>query len=99
MARSGLARVARFPRCRAGMRAARPLDDFAHASPNRSRNASCRLHMGPSRIDAQCTDNQRLLDLFAEDSWRRVYGSELEVRPPGAPTTGTGGTNAHRNTH
>jgi hypothetical protein len=28
-----------------------------------------------------------ILDLFGEDSWRRVDGGELEVRPPGAPTT------------
>jgi S-adenosylmethionine:tRNA ribosyltransferase-isomerase len=31
--------------------------------------------------------NQLFLDLLAEDSWRRVYTGELEVRPPGAPTT------------
>src|SRR2546430_12043708 len=31
---------------------------------------------------------RQILDLFAEDSWRiNVYGTELEVRPPGAPTT------------
>src|SRR2546427_5979011 len=35
----------------------------------------------------QHADNQLLLDLFAEDSWRSVYEGELEVRPPGAPTT------------
>ena len=29
----------------------------------------------------------QILDLFGEDSWRRVYAGELEVRPPGAPTT------------
>src|SRR5207249_8421038 len=29
----------------------------------------------------------QILDLFAEDSWRGVYAGELEVRPPGAPTT------------
>ena len=29
-----------------------------------------------------------ILDLFAEDDWRSVYAGELEVRPPGAPTTG-----------
>jgi len=28
-----------------------------------------------------------LLELFREDSWRNVYAGELEVRPPGAPTT------------
>jgi hypothetical protein len=32
--------------------------------------------------------NAQLLDLFAKDSWRRVYAGELEVRPPGAPTPG-----------
>jgi hypothetical protein len=30
---------------------------------------------------------QLLFDLFAEDSWRNVYAGELELRPPGAPTT------------
>jgi hypothetical protein len=29
----------------------------------------------------------QILELFAEDSWRSVYAGELEVRPPGAPTT------------
>src|SRR6266540_2306325 len=33
----------------------------------------------------------QILDLFAEDSWRRVYAGKLEVRPPGAPTTGPAG--------
>jgi hypothetical protein len=31
--------------------------------------------------------NQLLLELFVEDSWRRVHAGELEVRPPAAPTT------------
>ena len=30
----------------------------------------------------------QILDLFGEDSWRSVYAGALEVRPPGAPTTG-----------
>jgi hypothetical protein len=30
-------------------------------------------------------------DLFGEDSWRNVYAGELEVRPPGAPTTHASG--------
>jgi hypothetical protein len=30
---------------------------------------------------------QHLFDLLAEDSWTNVYAGELEVRPPGAPTT------------
>jgi hypothetical protein len=30
----------------------------------------------------------QILDLFGEDSWRNVHAGELEVRPPGAPTTG-----------
>jgi hypothetical protein len=29
----------------------------------------------------------QLLDLLGEDSWRNVYAGELDVRPPGAPTT------------
>jgi len=34
----------------------------------------------------------QIFHLLAEDSWRRVYAGELEVRPPGAPTTDrTGG--------
>ena len=31
----------------------------------------------------------QILDLFREDSRRRVYAGEREVRPPGAPTTQT----------
>src|SRR5882672_1902457 len=27
------------------------------------------------------------LDLFGEDSWRRIHAGDLEVRPPGALTT------------
>jgi hypothetical protein len=34
-------------------------------------------------------DIHQLLDLFAEDSQLNVYRGELEVRPPGAPTTGS----------
>ena len=29
-----------------------------------------------------------LLELFGEDGQLNVYGGELEVRPPGAPTSG-----------
>jgi len=29
----------------------------------------------------------QVLDLFAEDDRLNVYAGELEVRPPGAPTT------------
>jgi hypothetical protein len=29
----------------------------------------------------------KFFDLICEDSWRNVYAGELEVRPPGAPTT------------
>jgi hypothetical protein len=32
----------------------------------------------------------RILDLFAEDSRPNVYTGELQVRPPGAPTTPAG---------
>ena len=34
-----------------------------------------------------CAENAHLLDLFVEDSQLNVYAGELEVRPPGAPTT------------
>jgi hypothetical protein len=30
----------------------------------------------------------QILDLFGEDSWRRVHADELGLRPPGAPTNG-----------
>jgi hypothetical protein len=39
------------------------------------------------RSEYQCRALTRILDLFAEDSRRNVYADELEVRPPGAPTT------------
>jgi hypothetical protein len=42
---------------------------------------------GHARIDIGAHLSQ-ILDLFGEDSWRRVYAGELEVRPPGAPTIG-----------
>jgi hypothetical protein len=29
----------------------------------------------------------QILELFAEDGWRRVHARELDVRPPGTPTT------------
>jgi hypothetical protein len=32
-------------------------------------------------------EDPQVLDLFAGESCRRVYAGELEVRPPGAPTT------------
>ena len=43
-------------------------------------------------VVVSATDYERLrvaniVDIFVEDSWRRVYAGELEVRPPGAPTT------------
>jgi hypothetical protein len=31
----------------------------------------------------------QILDLLGEDTWRRVYAGEREVRPPAAPTTGS----------
>jgi hypothetical protein len=31
-----------------------------------------------------------VLELFVEDSWRRVHAGELEMRRPGAPTTQRG---------
>jgi len=35
-----------------------------------------------------CAQLAEILDLFGEDSWRRVYAGESKVRPPGAPTIG-----------
>ena len=32
-------------------------------------------------------DIQELFELISEDGWLNVYQGELEVRPPGAPTT------------
>ena len=32
-------------------------------------------------------DVQEIFDLISEDGWLNVYRGELEVRPPGAPTT------------
>src|SRR5205809_2883256 len=40
-----------------------------------------------SRRSTRLTRLSHILDLFAEDSWCRVYAGELEVRPPAAPTT------------
>ena len=37
--------------------------------------------------DDSFANNPQFLDLFGEDSWRNVYARELEMRPPGAPTT------------
>jgi hypothetical protein len=45
---------------------------------------------GPSRNGSTGVQRAQILDLFAGDSWRHVYAGELEVRPPGAPTTGWG---------
>ena len=51
---------------------------------------------GPA-LDARLA---HILDLFGEDSRRNVHAGELEVRPPGAPTTpgmlGGGGPPAER---
>ena len=43
--------------------------------------------------DADGRDFWQLFDLFGEERWRSIYAGELEVRPPGAPTTvlGKGG--------
>src|SRR5713101_4981997 len=40
-----------------------------------------------SRAEAKRAGDSQFLDLFGEDSRRNVYGPELEVRPPAAPTT------------
>src|SRR3989442_12453392 len=49
---------------------------------------SCLLRHHPSRITVDSGSLTQILDLFAQDSWRNVYAGQLEVRPPGAPTTG-----------
>ena len=50
-----------------------------------------RSHRGMlTGIDHRLTHLAHIFDLFAKDSWRNVYGGELEVRPPGAPTTRPG---------
>ena len=43
-----------------------------------------RRSRGLPDTEARVSPNPRS---FAEDSWRNVYAGELEVRPPGAPTT------------
>jgi hypothetical protein len=48
--------------------------------------------MGTNLKRVLSTDNLRarlayIFDFFAEDSQLNVYAGELEVRPPGAPTT------------
>ena len=43
-----------------------------------------------ARPEANRAQNNLVFDLLAEDSRRNVYAGELEVRPPGAPTTHTG---------
>ena len=40
----------------------------------------------------------KILDLFAEDNRLNIYAGELEVRPPGAPTT-EGGFRSRENRH
>jgi hypothetical protein len=37
--------------------------------------------------NAERTENSPFLDLIFEDNRLNVYAGELEVRPPGAPTT------------
>ena len=38
--------------------------------------------------EAKRTEHSQVLDLLAEDNRLNVYAGKLEVRPPGAPTTG-----------
>jgi hypothetical protein len=62
---------------------------FANGVPRPAKSGASRLARGPRGFNGQheCAQLAQILDLFAEDSWRRVYAGELEVRPPGAPTT------------
>jgi hypothetical protein len=47
-----------------------------------------RTATGHSPIRRERVQTAPLLDLLAEDNRLNVYPGELEVRPPGAPTTG-----------
>jgi hypothetical protein len=47
-----------------------------------------RLHQKLARRSSSVQNVQVLLDLIFGDSQLNVYGSELEVRPPRAPSTG-----------
>jgi hypothetical protein len=38
-------------------------------------------------IDIEAARLSQVLDLFVEDDQLNIYAGELEVRPPGAPTT------------
>ena len=54
----------------------------------------------PTATAAECGHKSQFFDLLAEDNRLNVYAGELEVRPPGAPTTpgmlGGGGPPAER---
>jgi hypothetical protein len=43
--------------------------------------------LAPAHRASTRAHDPQLLDLFAEDNRLNVYAGELEVRPPGAPTT------------
>jgi hypothetical protein len=60
----------------------------AHGLPADRRILSRECSISTDHSFARLAD---ILDLFAEDSWRRVYAGECEVRPPAAPTIGPGG--------
>ena len=59
----------------------------------RRRQRHERLQLEKARL-ADAAHVHQFLDLLAEDSQLNVYAGELEVRPPGAPTT-QGGSVAH----
>jgi hypothetical protein len=65
---------------------------------SRDRRSGFRYCHGHERLEFQqvllpdALDVHQLFELFVEDSRRNVYAGELEVRPPGAPTTGPGGS-------
>src|SRR6267143_5331604 len=63
----------------------------AEASVRRSASARYQTHAPHLNVaratTAGCGHGSQFLDLLAEDSRLNVYAGELEVRPPGAPTT------------
>jgi len=66
----------------------RRLADYLNFVPERHRSSV------PIARDVQLSIEHRLarlaqvLDLLAEDNRLNVYAGQVEVRPPGAPTTG-----------
>jgi hypothetical protein len=47
----------------------------------------CYGHRAAAALTPTIAPTSRILDLLAEDNRLNVYAGELELRPPGAPTT------------